>query len=273
MANHVRRLISIGLAALGGLTLLGSTAQAESIILASTTSTQNSGLFDDILPRFTAKTGIQVKVVAQGTGQALETGRRGDADVLLVHNRKAEDAFVADGSGVDRRDVMYNDFVLVGPKGDPAGIKQAKNAKEAFQRIAKSSALFVSRGDSSGTHAAEKRFWKAAEIDPKAFRGYRESGSGMGATLNMAAGMGAYTLSDRGTWLSFRNRQDLGLLFAGDYAMFNPYGIILVNPAKHPHVRKEAGLKLIDWITGKQGQDAIAAYQINGEQLFFPNAK
>lgn len=273
MENHFRRLITNGLLTLGCLSLLVGAAQAESIVLASTTSTQNSGLFDDILPRFTEQTGIQVKAVAQGTGQALETGRRGDADVLLVHNRKAEDAFIGDGSGVQRRDVMYNDFVLVGPGQDPADIKTAKSAKEAFQRIADSSALFVSRGDNSGTHAAEKRFWKNSEVDPKAFSGYRESGSGMGATLNMAAGMGAYTLSDRGTWLSFRNRQDMDLLYAGDPAMFNPYGIMLVNPAKHPHVNKEAGMKLIEWVTGKQGQDAIAAYRINGEPLFFPSAK
>jgi tungstate transport system substrate-binding protein len=274
MANRFRHLIKISLLVLGCLTAFGGSAQAgQSIVLASTTSTQNSGLFDYLLPKFTAKTGIQVKVVAQGTGQALETGRRGDADVLLVHNRKAEDAFIANGYGVNRHDVMYNDFVLVGPKQDPADIKDAANVKDAFQRIANSNALFVSRGDNSGTHAAEKRFWKAAGLDPKDVKGYRESGSGMGATLNMAAGMGAYTLSDRGTWLSFRNRQDLGLLYAGDPAMFNPYGIMLVNPAKHPHVKKAAGMQLIDWIVSKEGQDAIAAYKINGQQLFFPDAK
>jgi tungstate transport system substrate-binding protein len=271
MANIVRRMILIGSA----LALLGGTAQAgESIVVASTTSTQNSGLFDHILPKFTAQTGIEVKVVAQGTGQALETGRRGDADVLFVHNRKAEDSFVAEGYGVDRRDVMYNDFVLVGPAADPAGAKGAADAKDAFSRIAATGALFVSRGDKSGTHAAELRFWKAAGLDPKtAAAGYRESGSGMGATLNMAAGMGAYTLSDRGTWLSFKNRQDLQIVFSGDAAMFNPYGIILVNPAKHAHVKKDAGMAFIDWVTSDDGQSAIAAYRINGEQLFFPNAK
>lgn len=271
MANYVRQLIGNTLLAL--ILSVGGAVQAQSIVLASTTSTQNSGLFDHILPLFTAQTGIQVKVVAQGTGQALETGRRGDADVLLVHNRKAEDAFIADGSGVERRDVMYNDFVLVGPKEDPAGIQKADSATEAFSRIARSGALFVSRGDNSGTHAAEQGFWQATAIAPKGVAGYRESGSGMGATLNMAAGMGAYTLSDRGTWLSFRNRQDLSLLYAGDQAMFNPYGIMLVNPAKHPHVQAAAGRQLIDWITSKTGQSAIAAYKINGEPLFFPNAR
>jgi tungstate transport system substrate-binding protein len=275
MANRFRRL-SIKLLGIFGclLTLgIGNTQAAESIVVASTTSTQNSGLFSYLLPKFTAATGIQVKVVAQGTGQALETGRRGDADVLLVHNRKAEDAFMANGYGVNRRDVMYNDFVLVGPKDDPADIKDAASVKDAFTRIANSAALFVSRGDNSGTNAAEIRFWKAAGINPKNVKGYRESGSGMGATLNMVAGMGAYTVSDRGTWLSFRNRRGLELLYAGDPAMFNPYGIILVNPARHPHVKKKAGMELIDWITSKAGQNTIAAYKINGQQLFFPNAK
>ena len=269
MANIFRRLIPI----FGALAMTTAVHAQESIVLASTTSTQNSGLFGHILPIFTAQTGIAVKVVAQGTGQALETGRRGDADVLLVHNRVAEDKFIADGSGVDRRDVMYNDFVLIGPQGDPAGVKMAKDANDAFTRIAQTSALFVSRGDKSGTHSAELRFWKAAGLDPKAASGYRESGSGMGATLNMAAGMGAYTLSDRGTWLAFKNRQGLEIAFAGDPAMFNPYGIMLVNPAKHPHVKKDAGIALIDWITSSEGQTAIAGYQIDGEQLFFPNAK
>lgn len=269
MAHFLRRLTL----ALGVFALSCSAQAGESIVLASTTSTQNSGLFDHILPKFTAKSGVTVKVVAQGTGQALETGRRGDADVLFVHNRQAEDQFVAEGYGVDRRDVMYNDFVLIGPKADPAGLMQAQNAKDAFRRIASSNALFASRGDDSGTHAAEKRFWTKAGIDPKSVSGYRESGSGMGATLNLAAGMGAYTLSDRGTWLSFKNRQDLELIFSGDPAMFNPYGIILVNPARHAHVKKAAGLALIDWITGTDGQAAIAEYQIGGQQLFFPNAK
>lgn len=267
MAHRVRRLI-LGAAAL----LLGTAVQAEDIVLASTTSTQQSGLFGHILPLFTAKTGIQVKVVALGTGQALDTGRRGDADVLLVHDRPAEDKFVAEGFGVERRDVMYNDFVLVGPKADPAKVRGLKDSVEAFKRVAASGAPFVSRGDKSGTHAAELRFWQMAGLDPKGSAGYKEAGSGMGPTLNMSAAMGAYTLSDRGTWLAFKNRQDLEILQSGDRKLFNPYGVMLVNPAKHPHVKKEAGMKFIDWIAGAEGQAAIAAYRINGEQLFFPDA-
>jgi tungstate transport system substrate-binding protein len=268
VANTVRLMI------LGGAALLLTTAaQAESIVVASTTSTQQSGLFGHILPEFTAKTGIQVKVVAQGTGQALDTGRRGDADVLLVHNRIAEDKFVAAGWGVARRDVMYNDFVLIGPNTDPAKAKGAGDAAEAFRRIAAGGSTFVSRGDKSGTYAAELRFWKSAGIDPKQNPGYKESGSGMGPTLNMTAALGAYTLSDRGTWLAFKNRQDLEIVFAGDPKMFNPYGVMLINPAKHPHVKKEAGMRFINWIAGREGQSAIAGYKLNGEQLFFPNAK
>jgi tungstate transport system substrate-binding protein len=266
MANFLRHLIPA--AAL----LLAVNAQAEDIVLASTTSTQQSGLFGHILPKFTAKTGIQVKVVALGTGQALDTGRRGDADVLLVHDRPAEDKFVADGFGVERRDVMYNDFVLVGPKADPARVKSAKDATDAFKRMAAGNAPFVSRGDKSGTHAAELRFWQAAGVDPKASSGYKEAGSGMGPTLNMSAAMGAYTLADRGTWLAFKNRQDLEIVFAGDRKMFNPYGVMLVNPARHPHVKKDAGMKFVTWISGAEGQAAIADYKINGEQLFFPDA-
>ncbi len=266
MANFLRRLIPA--AAL----LLAVNAQAEDIVLASTTSTQQSGLFGHILPKFTAKTGIQVKVVALGTGQALDTGRRGDADVLLVHDRPAEDKFVADGFGVERRDVMYNDFVLVGPKADPARVKSAKDATDAFKRMASGNAPFVSRGDKSGTHAAELRFWQAAGVDPKAGSGYKEAGSGMGPTLNMSAALGAYTLADRGTWLAFKNRQDLEIVFAGDRKMFNPYGVMLVNPARHPHVKKDAGMKFVTWISGAEGQAAIADYKINGEQLFFPDA-
>jgi tungstate transport system substrate-binding protein len=254
--------------------LLAGGAQAEdSFVLASTTSTQQSGLFGHILPLFTAKTGIQVKVVALGTGQALDTGRRGDADALLVHDRPAEDKFVAEGWGVDRRDVMYNDFVLVGPKADPAKLHGASDAVDAFKRIAGAGALFVSRGDRSGTNAAELRFWKAAGVDPKSLAGYKEAGSGMGPTLNMSAAIGAYTLSDRGTWLNFKNRQDLEIVFSGDRRMFNPYGVMLVNPAKHPHVKKELAMQFIDWLTGADGQAAIAGYQINGQQLFFPDAK
>jgi tungstate transport system substrate-binding protein len=267
MAYFVRRLTLT----LGALALAAS-VQAEDIVLASTTSTQQSGLFGAILPKFTARTGIQVKVVALGTGQALDTGRRGDADVLLVHDRPAEDKFVAEGYGVERRDVMYNDFVLVGPKADPARVKVSKDATEAFKRMAARAAPFVSRGDKSGTHAAELRFWQGAGVDPKTSAGYKEAGSGMGPTLNMSAALGAYTLADRGTWLAFKNRQDLEIVFAGDRKMFNPYGVMLVNPARHPHVKKEAGMKFVNWIAGAEGQAAIADYKINGEQLFFPDA-
>jgi len=268
MAHRFRFLIPLGLAL-----LFGAPAQAEDIVVASTTSTEQSGLFGYILPKFKAATGIGVKVVAVGTGQALDIGRRGDADVLLVHDRPAEDKFVAEGYGVERRDVMHNDFVLIGPKSDPAGTKSSANVLDAFLRIAKAHSIFVSRGDKSGTNAMELRFWKKANIDPKTLANYKESGSGMGPTLNTAAGLGGYTLADRGTWLSFRNRQDLDIVFAGDSAMFNPYGVMLVNPAKHPAVKKEAGLKFIDWIAGADGQRAIADYKINGAQLFFPDAK
>jgi tungstate transport system substrate-binding protein len=245
----------------------------ESIVLASTTSTDQSGLFGFILPKFEAKTGIKVKVVALGTGQALDTGRRGDADVLLVHDRPAEDKFVAEGWGVERRDVMYNDFVLVGPKSDPAKVKQTKDVVDAFKRIAAGTTPFVSRGDRSGTNAAELRFWKDAGIDPKSLAAYKDVGAGMGPTLNMTAAMGGYTLADRGTWLSFKNRQDLEIVLAGDARLFNPYGVMLVNPAKYPHVKREAGMKFVEWITSPEGQATIADYKINGEQLFFPSAK
>ena len=267
MASRIQRLVALTTT----LFICSLSFANESIIVASTTSTQNSGLFGYILPKFKEKTGIDVKVIAQGTGQALETGRRGDADVLFVHNRKAEEKFVTDGFGVNRKDVMYNDFVLIGPKDDPAGIKQSKDVKDAMQRLAKNNALFISRGDKSGTHSAEKRYWSAANVDPKSTTGYRESGSGMGATLNMASGMDAYTLSDRGTWLSFKNRKHLEVVFSGDPAMFNPYGIILVNPSKHKHVKQTSGEAFIDWITSQEGRDAIAEYKINGEQLFFPS--
>lgn len=268
MAHRIRRLIST----LPALVLAVAVQADESIVLASTTSTEQSGLFGHILPLFEQATGIRVKVVALGTGQALDTGRRGDADVLLVHDRPAEDKFVAEGFGVERREVMYNDFVLVGPKGDPADTKGAKDAAEAFGRIGSGTTPFVSRGDKSGTHAAELRLWNAAGLDPKAWPGYKESGSGMGPTLNMAASLGAYTLADRGTWLAFKNRQDLEILHAGDPALFNPYGVMLVNPARHPAVKRQAGMAFIDWITGPVGQAAIADYKINGEPLFFPNA-
>jgi len=245
---------------------------ADTITVSSTTSTEQSGLFSYILPRFTAATGIQVKVVALGTGQALDLGRRGDADVLLVHDRPAEDRFVAAGYGIERRDVMYNDFIIVGPASDPAGVRQAKDGADGMRHIAAGPAPFISRGDRSGTHAAELRIWEAAGIDPKSFKGYREAGSGMGPTLNMAAALNGYTLADRGTWLSFKNRQELRLLLAGDPRLFNPYGVMLVNPARHPHVKQEPARRFIAWLTSTEGQAAIASYRIEGEPLFFPNS-
>lgn len=250
---------------------LAAPAWAESIIVASTTSTENSGLFASILPKFTEKTGIEVKVVAQGTGQALETARRGDADVVLVHAREAEDAFVAEGYGVDRRDVMYNDFIIVGPAADPAKVAQATDAVDAMARIAAAQAPFASRGDESGTHQAELKLWQAAGVAP-AGGWYASTGSGMGATLNTAVQMPAYTLADRGTWISFQNRGDLTLLYEGDERLNNPYGVILVNPAKHPTVKEAEGRAFIDWLTGPEGQQAIADFRIDGQQLFFPSA-
>jgi tungstate transport system substrate-binding protein len=249
-------------------------AQDKSIVVASTTSTQDSGLFGHILPLLKAKTGIDVKVVAQGTGQALDTARRGDADVVFVHAKPQEEKFVAEGFGVKRFDVMYNDFVVIGPKSDPAGIKGGKDALAAFKAIYDKGAPFVSRGDKSGTHAAELALWKAAGLDPAAAKPawYREIGQGMGAALNTAGAMGAYVLSDRGTWLSFKNRGDLEVVVEGDKRLFNQYGVILVNPAKHPHVKKELGQQFIDWVISAEGQNAIKSYTIDGQQLFFPNA-
>jgi tungstate transport system substrate-binding protein len=247
-------------------------AADKSIVVASTTSTQNSGLFEYLLPIFEKKTGIQVRVVAQGTGQALDTARRGDADVVFVHDRAQELKFVAEGQGVDRREVMYNDFIVVGPSGDPAKIK-GDNVIAAFKAIAAAKAPFLSRGDRSGTNAEELRIWKTAGIDPAAGKGswYRPTGSGMGATLNTAAAMNGYTLTDRGTWLYFKNRQDLVVLVQGDKRLFNQYGIMLVNPAKHPNVKKALGMTFINWVTSPEGQAAIAGYKIGGRQLFFPN--
>ncbi|WP_005036851.1 extracellular solute-binding protein [Holophaga foetida] len=268
MANRLHRLILL----LPMLFAMGTAWAQESITLSSTTSTEQSGLFGFILPRFEARTGIKVKVVAVGTGQALDIGRRGDADVVLVHDRSAEDKFVAEGFGIARRNVMYNDFIVVGPKDDPARVSKAADVVEVMKRIATAQALFVSRGDRSGTHAAELRFWRAAEVTPANLKGYKETGSGMGPTLNMAAAMEAYTLADRGTWLAFKNRQALVPLFMGDKRLFNPYGVMLVNPARHPHVKQAAGMSFIDWIVSAEGQAAIAAYRINGEQLFFPDA-
>jgi len=244
------------------------------ITVASTTSTEQSGLFGHLLPAFAAKTGIEVRVVAVGTGQALRLGERGDADAVLVHDAPSEKAFVAAGHGLDRRDVMYNDYVLVGPKADPAGTR-GKDVAAALAKIAAAKAPFASRADDSGTHKAELRLWRDAGADPKPGSGawYRETGSGMGPTLNIAAGLDAYALTDRGTWLSFKNRQNLEILVQGDERLFNQYGVILVNPARHPHVKAQDAQTFIDWLTGAEGQRAIAAYRIGEEPLFFPNAR
>ena len=268
---HRRRLI---LSLVAVCVALPVVAQDKSIVVASTTSTEQSGLFGHLLPAFTRKTGIAVKVVAVGTGQALDIGRRGDADVVLVHDRAAEDKYVAEGWGIGRRDVMYNDFVLVGPKADPAKVGGTKDIAAALKSIADAKAPFVSRGDKSGTHAAELRYFKLASVDPLDGKGgwYRETGSGMGPALNTASSMNAYILADRGTWLSFRNRGDLVIVVQGDKRLFNPYGVMLVNPAKHPHVKVAEGKAFIDWLVSKEGQDTIAGYRIGGEQLFFPDA-
>lgn len=254
--------------------LSGAQAQARYITVASTTSTEQSGLFRHLLPAFEKKSGIQVRVVALGTGQALDIGRRGDADVVFVHAEALEEKFVADGYGLRRVKVMYNDFVLVGPRADPARISGGRDIVAAFQAIRAAQAPFASRGDKSGTHFAELRLWKAAGIDIGTDKGpwYRDTGSGMGATLNTAAGLNAYALTDRATWLSFRNRGELVISVEGDRRLFNQYGVILVNPAKHAHVKRDLGQAFIDWIVSPQGQAAIADYKIGGMQLFFPNA-
>jgi tungstate transport system substrate-binding protein len=269
--RHSRRSLFLGLAS--GLAMLAAlpAAAQQFITVASTTSTENSGLFGHILPIFQAETGIEVRVIAQGTGQALETGRRGDADVVFVHARAQEEKFVAEGWGVQRFDVMYNDFVIVGPAEDPAGLKAAAGAADAMAKIAASGASFASRGDDSGTHTAEKNLWKAAGIEP-AGAWYLSTGSGMGATLNTAAQVPAYALTDRGTWLSFQNRGPLEVVFEGDAVLFNPYGIMLVNPEKHPSVKAAEGQAFIDWITSDAGRAAIASFKVGGEQLFFPSA-
>jgi len=261
------------LAAMFGLALNGAAfAQARTITVASTTSTEQSGLFGFLLPRFTAKTGIQVKVVAVGTGQALDIGRRGDADVMFVHDRPAEDKFMAEGFGVKRFDVMYNDFIVIGPQADPAHIG-GKDVLEAFRKIAAARAPFVSRGDKSGTHQAELRYWKDAGVAVDAASGwYREIGQGMGPALNIASSTDAYLLADRGTWLSFRNRGTLAILVEGDRRLFNQYGVMLVNPAKHPKVKAAEGQTFVDWLISAEGQRTIADYKIGGQQLFFPNA-
>jgi tungstate transport system substrate-binding protein len=248
-------------------------AQERFIVVASTTSTEQSGLFGHLLPQFKQATGIDVRVVALGTGQALDSGRRGDADVVFVHDAAAEEKFVAEGFGVQRRLVMYNDFVLIGPKADPAGTR-GKDIAAALTKLAASKESIISRGDKSGTHAAELRYWKAVNIDVATAKpaGYKECGCGMGPALNMAAATNGYVLADRGTWLNFKNRGDLAVLVEGDKRLFNQYGVILVNPAKHAHVKKELAQTFADWLVSPAGQGVIAAYKIGGEQLFFPNA-
>ena len=250
-------------------------AQDNTIVVASTTSTEDSGLFRHILPLFKAKTGIDVKVVAQGTGQALDTARRGDADVVFVHAKSAEEAFLAQGFGVRRYPVMYNDFVLIGPKKDPAGVASSKDIVAALKVLHDKQISFVSRGDRSGTHLAELALWKAAGIEPGANTGawYKSIGQGMGAALNTAVALDAYVLSDRGTWLAFGNKSDLDIAVQGDKRLFNQYGVMLVNPQKHPHVKAAAGQQFIDWLVSPEGQRAIADYRINGSQLFYPNAQ
>ena len=249
-------------------------AQEKSIVVSSTTSTEQSGLFGYLLPIFEKKAGIQVKVVAVGTGQALDIGRRGDADVVFVHDKPAEEKFVEEGYSTKRNEVMYNDFVLIGPKADPAKISGGKDIQAALQKIASTQTPFISRGDKSGTHAAELRYWKGAgvEVSPSSIW-YKETGSGMGPALNTASAMNGYILSDRATWLTFKNRGDLVILVQGDPKLFNQYGVMLVNPAKYPQVKKAEGQAFIDWLISKDGQDTIASYKVGGEQLFFPNAK
>jgi tungstate transport system substrate-binding protein len=260
--------------ALGLATVAPATAQEKSIVVSSTTSTQDSGLFDYLLPLFKSKTGITVKVVAQGTGQALDTGRRGDSDVVFVHAKAQEEKFLAEGNGVKRFPVMYNDFVLIGPKSDPAGIKGMKDVGKALVAIRDKKADFISRGDRSGTHSAELKLWKDSGIDIEKDKGpwYKAIGQGMGAALNTAGAGNAYVLSDRATWIHYKNKGDLAILVEGDKRMFNQYGVMLVNPAKHPNVKKDLGQTFIDYLISPEGQKAIAGYKINGEQLFYPNA-
>jgi tungstate transport system substrate-binding protein len=268
-----RHLTGIAIAACG-LFPLSASAQDKSIVVASTTSTQDSGLFGHILPLFKAKTGIDVKVVAQGTGQALDTGRRGDADVVFVHAKAEEEKFLAEGFGVKRYPVMYNDFVLIGPSNDPAGVKGTNDVVAAFTALKNKRIPFISRGDNSGTHQAELKLWKDAGIDIAKEKApwYREIGQGMGAALNTASASDAYVFADRGTWLSFKNRGYLVIVVEGDKRLFNQYGVMLVNPQKHPTVKKELGQQFIDWLVSPEGQKAIADYKIDGQQLFYPNA-
>ena len=272
-AARLRRALLAAGTALVVLMPLHAVAQDKAIVMASTTSTEQSGLFAHLLPLFKKASGIDVKVVALGTGQALDMGRRGDADVLFVHDQAAEEKFVADGFGLERRAVMYNDFVIVGPKSDPAGVK-GNDVVEALKKLGASKAEFVSRGDKSGTHAAELRYWKAAGVDIAAAKpaGYKECGCGMGPALNMGSSLNGYVLADRGTWLSFKNRGELAIVVEGDKRLFNQYGVMVVNPAKFPHVKADLAQQFADWVVSPAGQAAIAGYKIGGEQLFFPNA-
>jgi len=275
MSKRVYFSLAIALAALTATGPGSALAQDKFIVVQSTTSTQNSGLLDAILPEFSKESGIEVRVVAVGTGQAIKNAENGDGDVLLVHAKPAEEKFVAEGGGVERFDVMYNDFVIVGPPSDPAGVSGMNDAVAAMRKIAEAKAPFASRGDDSGTHKAEQRLWKQAGVDVGAASGdwYRETGSGMGATLNTGVGMGAYILTDRATWISFGNKGDFAVAVEGDPKLFNQYGVILVNPKKHPGVKVAAGQAFINWLTGEKGQTAIANYKVDGQQLFFPNAK
>jgi tungstate transport system substrate-binding protein len=272
MTHH--RIVCIALVVFAFVLSGRARAQDKSIVVASTTSTEQSGLFGHLLPAFRRDSGIDVRVVAVGTGQALDMGRRGDADVVFVHDQAAEEKFVAEGWSVKRLPVMYNDFVLIGPKADPAGVKGG-DINAALTKLAASPQSFISRGDKSGTHAAELRYWKAVNIDVAAAKptGYKECGCGMGPALNLAAQSSAYVLADRGTWLAFKNRADLAILVEGDKRLFNQYGVMVVNPEKHPHVKKELGQAFVDWLVSAKGQASIAAYTIEGEQLFFGNAK
>jgi tungstate transport system substrate-binding protein len=272
----INRRSAFAVAALAAALVLpqAASAQDKSIVVASTTSTQDSGLFGYLLPIFKAKTGITVKVVAQGTGQALDTARRGDADVVFVHAKAQEEKFLSEGQGVKRYPVMYNDFVIVGPKSDPAGIKGTKDVAQALKTLMSKQATFFSRGDRSGTHSAELRLWKAVGIDIEKQKGpwYKSLGQGMGATLNTASASNGYTLTDRATWIHFKNKGNLAIVVEGDKRLFNQYGVMLVNPAKHPNVKKDLGQQFIDWLVSPEGQKAIAGYKVDGQQLFFPNA-
>ena len=267
----MKKMVSSSLAAALLLLALGTAHAQSSLVMASTTSTEQSGLFGHLLPVFTKATGVEVKVVALGTGQAIDMGRRGDADVLFVHDQPAEEKFVAEGFALKRFPVMYNDFVLIGPAADPARVKGA-DIVQALAKVATANAPFVSRGDKSGTHAAELRFWKLGTTPEAKGAQYRECGCGMGPALNMASATGAYVLSDRATWLSFKNRADLQILVQGDARLFNQYGVLAVNPARHPHVKAAEAQKFVDWVLSPAGQASIAAYRIEGQQLFFPNA-